>query len=390
MPTFDAQSKFQKIPVAGMALENTAADLTSPVEGLTEVRTDLHQAFIYLNGAWVRLDNAGISSAPTGPAGGSLAGTYPNPSIAAGAVTTTEILDGTIANGDIANNAINSAKIADGTILVTDLDITSVRLNTIGVPTGAVNINGQVLNAVGTPVLGTDAANKNYVDNLAQGIDAKASCRVATTANITLNGAPGAIDGITPNVGDRILVKNQTDATQNGIWVMAAGAWTRATDMDTSAEFPGAFTFVESGTTQADTGWLCTVDQGFIMGTNNVTWVQFSSAGTLVAGNGLILTGNVLDINLDTSPTGGLQIVSDALGIKPQGIVNTMIADGTIMLNTKVQGTLAVANGGTSGNNPAAGRNGLSAAGIYTQTSPALTAGTWAAITHGMQARAKS
>lgn len=173
--------------------------------------------------------------------------------------------------------------------------------------TDAVNKGGDtmtgalILNADPTVALG--AATKQYVDNVAQGLDVKGSVRVATTANITLSGTQ-TIDGIAVVAGDRVLVKNQSTASANGIYVVAAGAWTRATDMDNWAEVPGAFTFVEQGTTQADTGWVCTSDQGGTLGTTAITWAQFSGAGTYAAGTGLTLTGTTFSIT-NTGVTAG-------------------------------------------------------------------------------------
>jgi hypothetical protein len=126
-----------------------------------------------------------------------------------------------------------------------------------------------------SPSAATDIANKDYVDTVAQGLDPKASCVAATTANITLS-APQTIDGIALVAGNRCLVKNQTAQADNGIYVVEAGAWTRATDMNLWAEVPGAFTFIEQGTTLADTGWVCTSNAGGTLGTTAITFVQFA------------------------------------------------------------------------------------------------------------------
>jgi hypothetical protein len=130
----------------------------------------------------------------------------------------------------------------------------------------------------GDPASALQAATKQYVDNLAAGFDVKASVVVATTANITLSGTQ-TIDGIAVIAGDRVLVKNQSTPAQNGIYLVAAGAWTRTTDADAWAELPGAFCFVERGSTLADTGWVCTVDSGGTIGSTAVTWSQFSGVG---------------------------------------------------------------------------------------------------------------
>lgn len=150
-----------------------------------------------------------------------------------------------------------------------------------------------------TPVGDTDIANKGYVDSVAQGLDVKASCVYSTTANISLSGLAVQAGGdwvATLTVGDRILVKNQTLSQFNGIYVAAAGAWARSADMNTWAEVPSAFTFIESGTTLADTGWVCTSNQGGTIDVTPITWSQFSGAGSYLAGTGLTLTGNTFSI----------------------------------------------------------------------------------------------
>jgi hypothetical protein len=171
----------------------------------------------------------------------------------------------------------------------------------------AANINlsggGTVTGLPTTPTNSTDAASKAYVDSLVQGLDPKASVRAATTASGTLassfaNGS--VIDGVTLVTGDRILLKNQAAPAENGIYtVNASGAPTRANDMSIWGEVPGAFVFVEEGTTLADTGWVCTSNVGGTLNTTAITFVQFSGAGTYTAGTGLTLTGTTFSI---TSP----------------------------------------------------------------------------------------
>lgn len=116
---------------------------------------------------------------------------------------------------------------------------TSVNLVPLG--TGSVDVASKKITSVADPTVATDAATKSYVDSVAQGLDIKASVKVATTANITLSGTQ-TIDGIVLVASDRVLVKDQTTGTQNGIYVVAAGAWTRATDMASGSDASGAFT----------------------------------------------------------------------------------------------------------------------------------------------------
>jgi hypothetical protein len=162
---------------------------------------------------------------------------------------------------------------------------------------GNVNLNSFNIISLATPVNDTDAATKAYVDTVAQGLDTKASVVAATTVNITLTGAQ-TIDGISIVAGNRVLVKNQTAPAENGLYLCAAGSWTRTTDMDNWTEVPGAYVFVETGTTQADTGWVCTSNAGGTIGVTAMTWAQFSGAGSYTAGTGLTLTGSVFSVNV--------------------------------------------------------------------------------------------
>lgn len=152
----------------------------------------------------------------------------------------------------------------------------------------------------GTPSASTDIANKLYVDTVAQGLDAKASCVAATTADITLSGTQ-TIDGISVIAGNRVLVKNQTLSQNNGIYLCAAGAWTRTTDADTWDELTSAFTFIETGTVNADTGYVCTANAGGTLGTTALPWSQFSGAGSYTASTGLTLTGTAFSLTAPVS-----------------------------------------------------------------------------------------
>ena len=179
-----------------------------------------------------------------------------------------------------------------------------------------------------TPVGDTDIANKGYVDSVAQGLDVKASCVYSTTADITLSGLAVQAGGdwtSTLTGGDRILVKNQTSSQFNGIYVASATAWARSADMNVWAEVPSAFTFIESGTTLADTGWVSTANQG---GTINVTpmpWSQFSGAGSYLAGTGLTLTGNTFSIT-------NTAVTAAAYGSSSQVATFTVNAQGQLTL----------------------------------------------------------
>lgn len=152
---------------------------------------------------------------------------------------------------------------------------------------------GATVTGLPSPSNGTDATNKNYVDNAINGLSWKIPVLATTTVNITLS-APQTIDGVSVQAGNRVLVKNQSTTSQNGIYIVAAGLWTRATDFDSITpidEINGAAVFVQQGTTQADTGWVETAEVT-IVGTDPITFVQFSAAGSYTAGTGITLIGN--------------------------------------------------------------------------------------------------
>jgi hypothetical protein len=199
-----------------------------------------------------------------------------------------------------------------------------------------------------TPSGDTDIANKGYVDSVAQGLDVKASCVYSTTNIVTLAGLGTQLGGDWASSltdGDRILVKNQANAAQNGIYVASASTWSRSADMNTWAEVPSAFTFIESGTTLADTGWVCTSNQGGTIGVTAINWSQFSGAGSYLAGDGLQLTGNTFSVKangttLDVSAS-GVKISDTYAG---QTSITTL---GTIATGTWNGSTIAVNHGGS-------------------------------------------
>jgi hypothetical protein len=187
----------------------------------------------------------------------------------------------------------------------------TIPLSALAVPTAAVNMNSQrITNVSGPPATGTDAANKQYVDDVLAGLAWKDAVRAGTTANITLS-APQTIDGVAVIAGERVLVKNQTTTSANGIYVVAAGAWTRATDADTGVEMDNATVFIQEGTTLADTAWVCTTNAPINLGVTAIAFVQFGAGTAITAGGGLTLTGNTLDVGAGT----GILVAADTVAV---------------------------------------------------------------------------
>lgn len=212
-------------------------------------------------------------------------------------------------------------------------------LNDMAAPTADFSMNNRKLTNLAAPTADTDAVNKAYVDSVAQGLDVKASVVVATTGNITLSGTQ-TIDGVAVVAGDRVLVKSQSTASANGIYVVANGAWTRSTDADIWNELVSAFVFVEKGSTLADTGWVCTVDAGGTLGTTAVTWAQFSGAGTYTAGTGLTLSGGQFRITNTAVTAGSYGDAAKTLTatVNAQGQLTAIAETNIAIANTQVSG----------------------------------------------------
>lgn len=161
-----------------------------------------------------------------------------------------------------------------------DAQVQANRLDQLAAPNTSVSAGNQKITNLADPVSTSDAVTKGYADALLQGLSPKQSVRAATTANITLSGAQ-TIDGVAVIAGDRVLVKNQSTGSQNGIYLAASGAWSRAVDADTAAEIKQAFAFAEEGTTNADTGWVMTTNAPITLGSTALTFVQFGTTATI-------------------------------------------------------------------------------------------------------------
>lgn len=234
---------------------------------------------------------------------------------------------------------LTAAKISDFASTVT-----ATTLNSFAAPTADLALNNKKITGLAEPTAATDAATKNYVDLAIQGLDPKGSVKAATTANITLSGAQ-TIDTISVIAGDRVLVKDQSTQAQNGIYLVAAGAWTRTSDANTWSALVGGYVFAEQGATNADVGFLCTVDATGTLGSTSVTFTQFTGAGNIVAGTGMTKTGSTLDVvgTLDriTANADSIDIASTYVG---QSSITTL---GTIATGTWSATAIAPDKGGT-------------------------------------------
>lgn len=223
----------------------------------------------------------------------------------------------------------------------------------VGAPTADVAWGSFKITGLADPVNAQDAATKNYVDLAVQGLDAKASVRAATTTNIATlaGGAPNTLDGVTLAANDRVLVKNQTTTSQNGIYTVttlgtgANGTWARAADMSVWTEVPNAFVFVEEGTTLADTSWVVSSNAGGTIDSTAMVWFQFGAAGGYSAGNGLTLGGSVFSVQAN-----GTTIDVSASGIKVSDTYpgnTSLVTLGTVATGTWNATAIGPTKGGT-------------------------------------------
>ena len=227
-----------------------------------------------------------------------------------------------------------------------DTGVRTNRLDQMAAPTGSVSFNSQNITNLADPVNTQDAATKGFVEATSQGLNVKNSCVAATTGNITISTALNngdTLDGVTLSTNDRVLVKDQSTASQNGIYVVGSSP-ARAADLATGANAAGFFTFVEKGTVNADNGFVCTSDSGSaVVGTNNLTIAQFSGAGQITAGDGLDKSGNTLSVDLKSN--GGLVIESTEIAVD--------------LGASSITGTLAISDGGTGATSASNARTAL-------------------------------
>lgn len=231
---------------------------------------------------------------------------------------------------------------------------------------------------VATPTDSNHIATKGYVDAARQGLDVKQSVRVATTAAINLASdlnAGDTIDGVTLVAGDRVLVKNQSTALENGIYVATtSGAASRSSDANGTADTgelkSGTFTFVEEGTVNSDKGFVVSTNGTITIDTTAIAWTQFSGAGSFTSGDGLSQDGNTINVNVTANRTA---ITADAIDIASTYVGQSSITTlGTITTGVWNGTDVAVTDGGTGASDAASARTNL---GIKT-TAGAVTTST--------------
>ena len=151
---------------------------------------------------------------------------------------------------------------------------------------------------VGTPSNSNDAANKSYVDSVAAGLSVKENVRVVGGSNVDISSAPASIDGVTLSNDDRVLLINQTDGAENGVYVFAGStnAMSRATDMDEGDDFPGAFLFALEGNTYDNQGFVCINDSAPTLGTTDIDFQRFTGLGSVTVSGGLEKNGDDISI----------------------------------------------------------------------------------------------
>lgn len=189
------------------------------------------------------------------------------------------------------------------------------------------------------PVGTTDVVNKQYLEYFAAGLSWKQPVLCATTANITLSGVQ-TLDGISTTAGSRVLVKNQTAAAENGIYISAAGAWARSDDANTWNELVSAMLFVEEGSTLAGKAFYCTAQQGGTLGTTAVNWSNFSVAASYTAGTGLTLAASQFSITNTgvTAATYGSASSVPVVAVNAQGQITSATNTAIAIANTAVSG----------------------------------------------------
>ena len=296
-----------------LTLTGDATGVLSSVDGSSDVSASLTLATVNSN-----VGTFGVSaSVPTITVNGK--GLITSVSHTAIAIDATQLTTGTLPNARVSASNVTQHQ-ASLTILESQITDGSILARVGGNETisGTWSFNNPVTGA--DPTGPTHFATRQYVDNITTGLDFKKSVIAATTANITLSGTQ-TVDGVGLVAGDRVLVKNQTNATENGIYDVAAGSWVRSSDANNTPineVSAGMYCFVEQGSVNADTGWVLTTDGTITLGTTNLTFVQFTGLGQITAGNGLTKSGSTIS---------ALTVSSSRITVGPSGLDLATVTD---------------------------------------------------------------
>ena len=314
----------------------SAKDITLTAEDSSTAAASIGEGFTFAAGEGINTTASGTTLTITGEDA-----TSSNKGIASFDGT-----DFTVTSGAVAVNAITlgSSSLNPGATTTSIAGLTSLTVDNLNLNgneiistdtngnislspngSGVVDVNNSRISNVTDPTQAQDAATKAYVDAVKQALDIKDSVRVATTANITIASdlnVGDTIDGVTLADGDRVLVKDQSSGEENGIYI-AGSSPVRSADANTSAEVTsGMFCFVEEGTVNGDNGFVLTTNDTITLDTTALTFVQFSGAGQIIAGDALSKSGNTLNVNDDNIT---LEVNTDQLRIK--GITTTAVGD---------------------------------------------------------------
>jgi len=413
-------------------IQNLATAPSSPVTGQIYYDTSVNQLKVYEGTGWAPV--GGVASGAGAPASSPLSTgsmyldttnslLYVSNGTASAANWIPVMpygLTATIANLGSANASGSSLQVAraDHVHRHTDTDHSGIHLNALATATGNYSMGGYLINNVGTPSAGTDAANKSYVDAAATGLNVHSEVQAATTAPVTgtyTSGTTGAdggtgvgatftvtatgpfiVDGYTTLLNDRILLKNQTNGIQNGIYyVTTAGTsgvsavLTRATDSDNHIAgqvVAGDFIFVARGSLNTSSGWVQTATgtsttpaNGIKLGTDSLAFTQFSGAGTYTASNGVTLAGNNFTFNplstggLTTGSSGASVLLPSTSGLATSASGLTLNPTATGGITTSASGTyiLLPSNSGLTTTSSGLALNPTSTGGLTTSTSGA-------------------
>ena len=284
--------------IQNFRIQQLASDPGTPVTGQVYYNTGDNKVYVYNGSTWDDITSGGLTQEQV------------------------EDYVGAMTTGNTETGITVTYQDGDGT-----LDFVVDSLDSLPVPVGNLDLNSNKIINVSTPTASTDAANKSYVDGVANGLSWKNAVVAASTAAGTLstdfeNG--DTVDGVVLSTGDRILIKDQASGAENGIYtVEASGAPTRASDADTEAELLGAAVFVQEGTSNADTAWVLSTDSAIVVDTTALTFTQFGAGSAYTGGAGLTLSGNDFSVNVDDST---IEINTDTLRVKDSGITDAKLA----------------------------------------------------------------